>query len=64
MKNATYRDLLNELSTLSEEQLEQTATIFDSKNSEYYALLSVQMTGSELHADDGVLDIGHYVLTI
>ena len=63
LKITTYKDLLGELSMLSEEQLEQTATIYNSQNTEYYAILSMQVTGSELFADDGVLDTGHFVLT-
>ncbi len=52
----TYRDLLNELKSISEEQLNQTVTVYVSGD-EYFP---VDETG--IAANDDVLDPGHFVL--
>ena len=63
----TYKDLLAKLSTLSEEQLMQTVSVYDANNDETYPASGSGITGTE--ADDevspvGVLDDGHfYIIT-
>ncbi len=52
----TYKELLEELRTASEEQLNQTVTVYVSGD-EYFP---VDETG--IAANDDVLDPGHFVL--
>jgi hypothetical protein len=61
----TYKDLLAKLSALSEEQLEQTVTVYDANNDETYGCQDTGIVGTEDEQDlrpDGVLDDGHFYL--
>jgi hypothetical protein len=53
----TYKELLEFLASLSPEQLNQTVTVFDSVEEEYYPLASISFTDVV-----DVLDANHAVL--
>jgi len=55
----SYRDLLKRLATLSEEQLNQTITIQDMEESEFFAV-----TGWDWTEETDVLDSNHFYLTV
>ena len=55
----TYQDLLNQLVNLTEEQLNQTVTVFHGSQDEYYPVYS---TGVTNEAD--TLDAYHFYLDI
>ena len=59
----TYRDLLNELGCLSDEQLNQTVTVYLSEADEYYGVASDYPMGIS-QSDNDVLDPGHFYLRI
>ena len=61
----TYADLLARLQMLSEEQLGQDVTVYDTENDETYALQMCDVTGEEpegIANPCGVLDDGHFYL--
>lgn len=58
----TYKELLDELSQLPKERLEDTATIFDPYTDEYTAIEHSRVAEKEW--DEGVLDEGHYYLVM
>lgn len=58
LKNMTYRELLEALKELPQENLDNTATIYKVEDDEYFAI-----TGTGI-CDDGVLDDGHPFLIV
>jgi len=60
MKNdMKYKDLLNQLANLVQAQLNQTVTVYQRSQDEYYPVNKAHFT----HADD-VLDQNHFYLDI
>ena len=59
-KIMTYRQLRDKLSSLSDDILEQTATVYLTATDEYLAISSHNIT----EEDNDVLDEGHLILEI
>lgn len=59
MTYLTYRELLTQLNNLTEEQLNQTVTVFHGSQDEYYPVHSTGVTNA---AD--TLDADHFYLDI
>lgn len=57
--NMTYKDLLNKLNSLSEEQLNQNVTIFHGSQDEFYPVYK-----SDFAHENDVLDKDHFYLQI
>jgi hypothetical protein len=57
----SYRKLKNELNRLTDEQLDQDATIYDSDDNEFYPVKDHDLADETVQ---GVLDNGHYFLVI
>lgn len=55
----TYKQLLNELLLLNEDQLNQTATTFDPYSDEYTAIVHTETT-----SESDVLDEEHFYLVM
>ena len=55
----TYGELLNELSLLDTEELNQDVTIFDSNCEEFFPVKSLDKT-----TETDILDAGHLFLTV
>lgn len=55
----TYAELLNILYSMSKDRLEDTITIYDKENEEYYPIYSSEITNEE---NCDVLDVGHLIL--
>lgn len=55
----TYKDLLNQLMMLSEEQLEQTVTVHEPYEDEYIAVVHTATT-----SEADVLDENHFYLVL
>jgi hypothetical protein len=55
----TYKELLNQLMTLDDEQLNQTATIHDPYEDEYIAVVHTATT-----SEADVLDENHFYLVL
>ena len=53
----TYQQLLEQLSMLSPEQLNQTVTFHDEFDEEYYPVARTDVTD-----EDDILDAGHFIL--
>lgn len=64
--NLTYRQLLNKLMTLSEEQLNQNVCMYDGNNDEVIPLTFSDIVGQEdeqnVRPDSDILDEGHFYL--
>ena len=58
----TYRELLKKLEGFSEEQLDQTVTVYITEQNEYYGLGIIPIRESD--AENDVLDINHKYLVI
>jgi hypothetical protein len=59
MKAITYRELAEQISNLPEDRKDDTLTLFDPVEGEYYPAC-LDYTGDE----DDILDAGHAVITI
>ena len=57
----TYRNLLLDLQTLSEEQLDQTVTVHEPYEDEYIAVIGTDHAEEETN---DVLDPGHFFLVL
>ena len=55
----TYSQLLNILSTIPKDRLEDTITIYDKENEEYYPIYSSEFSNEK---DCDVRDHGHLIL--
>ena len=62
----TYAQLLDQLQTLTPEQLAQTVTVYNLDNMETFGMLGADTTGQEdeqdLRPERDVLDEGHFYL--
>lgn len=55
----TYKELFQQLSTLTEEQMNQTVTVHDPYQDEYIAVVHTETT-----SDSDVLDENHFFLVL
>lgn len=58
--NITYRQIQNKISQLTEQEKDQTATVYVKDNDEYYPVKSMKATGDSCD----VLDEGHLIFIV